>query len=175
MRTSMQRNNRCIWTSSIQIFPQNCSLQGSIGAESAQYYNTNTTKCGPLPCLHHHPDLWSALFKLNAALSMRLQITEQTRKGARVLPVQNDRLKHSTNKPMHMDTQTHSTGKYQPTPRRETMSRQCSFGWQLTWIATTVGRPARRGRPIATLQSATWQGVSTWRPGLQSRPQSDRQ
>ena len=34
--------------------------------------------------------------------------------------------------------------------------------------------PTHRGRPIAILQSVTtpWQGLATWRPGLQIRPQS---
>ena len=47
------------------------------------------------------------------------------------------------------------------------MSRQCSIGWQSMWIATTFGKPARRGRPVATLQSAAtpWQGLVTWHPG----------
>ena len=45
-----------------------------------------------------------ALFKLDAAMSMRLHPTEQTRKDAGVQPAQNDRLKHSTNSPMNMDT-----------------------------------------------------------------------
>ena len=49
--------HRCIWTSSIQIFVQNRSLRGSVGAEAAQRDNTNTTKCGALPSPHHHPNL----------------------------------------------------------------------------------------------------------------------
>ena len=57
MRTSMQRHNRRIWTSSIQYYLQNDSLQCSIGAESAQHRNTNTAKCGSLPRPHHNPTL----------------------------------------------------------------------------------------------------------------------
>ena len=82
----------------------NRSLQGSIGAEPAQHRNTNTMECAPLPCPHYHPSLWAALLKVKTALSVRLHPTEHTRKDARVHPVQNDRLKHSTNRPMHMDT-----------------------------------------------------------------------
>ena len=63
MRTSMQRHNRCIRTSSIQKFCQNCGLQGSIGAEVAQHRNKDTAKCGPLPRPHHHPNPWAALLK----------------------------------------------------------------------------------------------------------------
>ena len=39
----------------------------------------------------------------------------------------------------------------------------------------TVGKLARRGRSIATLQSATTprQGLATWRPGFQNRQQKD--
>ena len=86
MRTSMQRINRYVWTSSIQIFDQNRSLQGSIGAEAAQHGNTNTTKCGPLPFPHHHPNLSAALLKFNVALSMRFHQPEHTRKDATVHP-----------------------------------------------------------------------------------------
>ena len=55
------------------------------------------------------------------------------------------------------------------------MSHQCSFGWQSMWIATTVGKPAHKSQSIATLQSATtpWQGLATWHPELQIRPQID--
>ena len=106
---------------------------------------------------------------------MCLHPTEHARKNAEVHPVQNDWLRHSTNRPIHMDTWIHSTGNYQPTPHRGTMTRQCALGWQSMWIATTVGEPARRGRPIATLQTATtpWQELVTWHPSLQNHPQSD--
>ena len=104
MRTSMQRHDRFISTSSIQNFGQNSGLQGSFGAESAQRLNTNTVKYGPFPCLHEHPSLWPALLELDAALPMCLHLTEHTKKDAGVHPVQKNRLKHSTNKPMHIDT-----------------------------------------------------------------------
>ena len=97
MRTPMRRQNRCIGTSSIQNFGQDRSLQGGIGAESAQHRHTNMSKSGPFPCPHHHLNLWAALLKLNAVLAMCLHPTEHTRKDARVQPVQNDRLKHNTN------------------------------------------------------------------------------
>ena len=44
MQTSSQRHNRCIWTSSTEHFPQNGSLQCTIGTESAQHRKTNTAK-----------------------------------------------------------------------------------------------------------------------------------
>ena len=55
------------------------------------------------------------------------------------------------------------------------MSGQRSCGWQSKWIVNTVGEPACRGRPIATLQSMTtpWQGLGMWHPRLQNRQQSN--
>ena len=40
------------------------------------------------------------------------------------------------------------------------------------WTVTTVGKLARRGRPVATLQLVTtpWQGLAMWQPGTQTRP-----
>ena len=105
----MQRHNRCIGTSSIKKFCQDCSLQGSIGAQSAQHRHTNTSKSEPFPCQHQHPNFWSALLKFNAAVPIRLQPTKHARKDTGVHPVQNDRLKHNINKPVDMDTQTDKT------------------------------------------------------------------
>ena len=86
--------------------------------------NTNTAKCWPFSCLDQHPIIWAALLELDAVLPLRLHPTEHTRNASGILLVQNFRLKHSTSKPMNMDTWTHGTGNYQPTPRRGTMLRQ---------------------------------------------------
>ena len=86
MRTSMQGHNRCIWTSTIQKCPQNHSLQFSIFAESFRDRNRNTAKCGSLPLPHYHPNLWTALFKFDAALSIRLHPTKHTRNDAGCFP-----------------------------------------------------------------------------------------
>ena len=99
MWTPMQRHNRRIGTSSINNLCQECGLQGS-----ARHRHTNTSKCGPIPCPHQHPQIWSALLRLTAEVPMRLRPTKHTRKNAGVHPVQNDRLKHSRNKPVDMDT-----------------------------------------------------------------------
>ena len=77
------------------------SVQCSFGGESAQHRNIDTTKYGPFPRPHHHPNLWAAVFKLNAALSRRLQPTQHTkhtREDAVMQPIQKDRLKNRTKK-----------------------------------------------------------------------------
>ena len=89
----------------LQNFGQNCNLQGSIGAEAAQHGRQHKhDKMWTSPMSAPSPNFWAELFKVNAALSMRFHPPEHTRKDARVHPVQNDRLKHGTNKPMNMDT-----------------------------------------------------------------------
>ena len=90
MRTPMQRHNRCIGTSSIKNFCQDCRLQGTTGAESAQHRHKNTSKRGPFPCPHQHPNLSAAFLKFNAAVPMRLYPTKHARKDAGIHPVQDD-------------------------------------------------------------------------------------
>ena len=68
MRTSMQRHERCIWTSSSRNFPQKCSLQCSVGTESAQHRNTNTPRCGPLLRPHHYLNIRAALLKISNSM-----------------------------------------------------------------------------------------------------------
>ena len=100
----MQRHNGRIGTSSINNLCQGCGLQGSISAESVQHRHTNTSKCGPLACPQQHPNVWSALLKFNAEVPICLRPTKHARLDAGVHPIQNDRLKHSSNKPVDMGT-----------------------------------------------------------------------
>ena len=100
----MQRHNGRIATSSINNPCRKWGLQGSISAESAQHRHTNTSKSGPLPFPHQHPNVWSALLNFYAEVPMRLCPTKHARKDAGVHPIQKDGLKHSSNKPVDMHT-----------------------------------------------------------------------
>ena len=130
MRTSMKRHYSSIGPSSIQNFAQNCSLQCWVGTKPVQYGNANTSERGPLPCPYHDPDLRTAFFELDALSPMTPHPTKCASKNAGVHSIQDDRLKHSTNKPVHTYTWLHEARRYQPAPRPGTMPRQCLPGYQ---------------------------------------------
>ena len=103
MRTSVNRHHSNIGASSIQDFDQNSRLQGIVGAKPVQDGNANTSESRPLPRPNHYPDLTTALLKFDAAPPMTLDPSKDSSKNAGEHPVQDDRLKHNTNKPVNID------------------------------------------------------------------------
>ena len=146
----MQRHNRCIWTSRIRNLTQNGSLQDRFGVESPQHRNTNTAKYGPLPRPHHHPNLWAALYKVDA--SSPTQTHERGCEGT-----SHSKWSTKSTAPIGQCTWTRrrmEQENYQSTPHHGTISRHHrSYGWKSRWIVNVVGEPARRGRSIAEFQS----------------------
>ena len=100
----MHRNDQDIGASIINDSPQKSSLEGCVAAETAEIRDTKMAKGSPLPCPHHQPNLHPTLLEVSTAQSMGFDQPKTARNDARVQPIQRDRLKNNTERPMHMGT-----------------------------------------------------------------------
>ena len=139
--------------------------------------NTNTPKYGPLSRPHHLPNLWPALLKFDAALSIQFHQTRHTREDAGVPPIQIIRMKHNTRNQCTWIRRNIEQGNYKPAPHCGTTSHHPSPGWLSGWFVPTVGEPTRKSCPVTTLRSemTPLQGLAMWHLRSRNRQQWDPQ
>ena len=128
IRASMQRHNRCIWTSSIQNFPQNRSLHGSLALNRL---NTATptrqnVDFSYVCIITQISELRSSNPMLHCPCAFIQLNTREKMRGTSCSKCLSRTQQQLANAHGYVDTW--SRANYQPTRHHETMSRQCSYG-----------------------------------------------